>query len=58
MINVELKVKDYCNECPNFTPRVVTDRTFSEEMIASHEVVVSCKYEDQCKNLMKHLKKG
>ena len=58
MIDLKLKVKDYCSECPNFVAKTEANRVYSDDMIASHEVIVSCKYEDHCKNLMKHLKKG
>lgn len=55
MINVS--VKDYCQNCPMFTPKV-------DQLYANNKVhtIISCEYEDKCtvvaEYIREEIKKG
>lgn len=48
---IELKLDDYCQDCPRFEPKKV-DLSFSSKVVRT---MVVCEYSHFCHNIRKHL---
>ena len=59
MITSRVEIKEYCNNCPNFTSETYTQHLWGDSSTtpAGIEVVVQCKHRFHCEHLSKHLRK-
>lgn len=62
-MSIELKVEDYCQNCPGFEADVDHDihtlygRNEFEEVIEREVITtIRCKYHTRCENMMRYLK--
>ena len=53
---INLQIKDYCNDCPDFE---VNQETVTLNSIGFCETVhiLTCEHAEKCENLYRHLKK-
>ena len=52
---IELKVEDYCQDCPRFEADVQCQQYYSMDYMTC-ATTVKCKFRKQCRNIMKYLK--
>ena len=58
MINVSLHVEDKCQNCPNFTERVVVDKRYADNKIFDTNIHIFCEHANLCRDIECYLKEG
>lgn len=54
---INLRVEDYCQDCPDFNPVAETIKFFAGIEMTKCETDVHCKYRDRCAAVAKWMKK-
>ena len=59
---IELKIEDYCQNCPEFTPELNTQsyskESFFEPVIETEYYhIVGCVHAERCKEITRHIQK-
>ena len=54
---IELCVKEYCHNCPGFTPETDSYKLFADDRSAEYSTKIYCKYAARCANIARYLEK-
>lgn len=54
---IELQVKDYCQNCPDFEPTVHKELSYADDEVIYSLMTVCCKYTSRCERIYKYIKK-
>lgn len=54
---IELQVKDYCQNCPDFEPTVDKELSYADNKVVYSLMTVCCKNASRCERIYKHIKK-
>jgi hypothetical protein len=54
---IELQVKDYSQNCPEFEPHIRKVSGYANDVIIHSETTISCKYALKCERMRDYIKK-
>lgn len=54
---IELQVKDYCQNCPDFEPTVDKKLSYADDEVIYSLMTVCCKNALRCERMHKYIKK-